>query len=361
MISSSKQGTSSRLVAAGSVFGLGLASAAVGMVVAAGSATAAPQGPDPKVVVCKYVGTPGQGERLQTGQNPIEVSANALKGFGGTFPFQFADAHGRSIAIGYVGNAGSCPAPDTGPTEDPTLPAEDPTQPAEDPTEDPGDQSGDQGDQSGDQGDQGGDQGDQGGDQGDQGGDQGDQGGDQGDQVGDQTDEPTDTPSDTPSDTPTDETGGQTGDKTGDGSTDDPTDQPTDETTVLPTEIVTEDDPGTTPEDTPSTEPTVLPTEIVIDPAGDPTPSDTPATEPTVLPTEIVVVDHPRHPGHQQPSAVAPAAVPTSIDAGLAGTPAPTGTSGNLGRLLTLLGFGLALLGAGFGLVPARPRGRHTA
>jgi hypothetical protein len=56
-----------------------------------------------KVWVCKYVGTPGVDERLQTGQNPISVSASSLEGngFAGTFPFEFSDAHGRSVAIGY--------------------------------------------------------------------------------------------------------------------------------------------------------------------------------------------------------------------------------------------------------------------
>ncbi|KQP78009.1 hypothetical protein ASF37_05165 [Aeromicrobium sp. Leaf289] len=58
-----------------------------------------------KVYVCKYVGTPGVDEELQTGQNPIEVSVNALDdGFPGTFPWSFTDAQGRSVAIGYVGD-----------------------------------------------------------------------------------------------------------------------------------------------------------------------------------------------------------------------------------------------------------------
>jgi hypothetical protein len=57
-----------------------------------------------KVVVCKYVTTPGEGEVLQTGQNPIEVDENALGSeFTGTFPYTFNDAQGRSIAIGWVG------------------------------------------------------------------------------------------------------------------------------------------------------------------------------------------------------------------------------------------------------------------
>src|SRR4029078_2879368 len=33
-----------------------------------------------KVFVCKYVGTPGADERLQTGDNPISVSVNAIPG-----------------------------------------------------------------------------------------------------------------------------------------------------------------------------------------------------------------------------------------------------------------------------------------
>jgi hypothetical protein len=78
-----------------------------------------------KVFVCKYVGTPGAGETLQTGQNPIEVDSHALEGdgFAGSFPFPFSDAHGKSIAIGWSGEdypvlgIGSCPAPVQG--EDP--------------------------------------------------------------------------------------------------------------------------------------------------------------------------------------------------------------------------------------------------
>jgi hypothetical protein len=53
-----------------------------------------------KVWVCKYVGTPGASERLQTGQNPINVSRNSIKVpvvLGAVFP----DAHGRSIVIGF--------------------------------------------------------------------------------------------------------------------------------------------------------------------------------------------------------------------------------------------------------------------
>jgi|SRR5688572_14195704 len=54
-----------------------------------------------QVVVCKYVGTPGVDEELQTGQNPIVVDYHALlgAGFNGTFPFAFSDAQGQSIAV----------------------------------------------------------------------------------------------------------------------------------------------------------------------------------------------------------------------------------------------------------------------
>ncbi len=54
-----------------------------------------------KVYICKYVGTPGVDERLQTGGNPIEVSVNALPG-APTNPAvgdMFNDAQGRSVVI----------------------------------------------------------------------------------------------------------------------------------------------------------------------------------------------------------------------------------------------------------------------
>lgn len=59
-----------------------------------------------KVYVCKYVGTPGVDERIQTGQNPIEVSVNALgKDWNGTVPGYFNDAQERSYVLGYVTDA----------------------------------------------------------------------------------------------------------------------------------------------------------------------------------------------------------------------------------------------------------------
>ena len=55
-------------------------------------------GPQPKFFVCKYVGTPGQNETLQTGQNPISVNGNALPD-GTAIGDSFADAQGRSYVV----------------------------------------------------------------------------------------------------------------------------------------------------------------------------------------------------------------------------------------------------------------------
>lgn len=78
--------------------------------------------PTQKVYVCKYVGTPGENETLQTGNNPIEVSVNALgNDFPGTFPWEFADQQGRSVAIGWAPGSytiDDCPSPQ-GPPQDP--------------------------------------------------------------------------------------------------------------------------------------------------------------------------------------------------------------------------------------------------
>ncbi|MFY9227700.1 MAG: hypothetical protein WAO28_00005, partial [Candidatus Microsaccharimonas sp.] len=41
--------------------------------------TGPPDSEPKKVFVCKYVGTPGVDERLQTGNNPISVSVNAIQ------------------------------------------------------------------------------------------------------------------------------------------------------------------------------------------------------------------------------------------------------------------------------------------
>ncbi|HEY6416858.1 MAG TPA: hypothetical protein VIX41_11485 [Acidimicrobiales bacterium] len=75
------------------------------LLVLAGCATAAVSGqelPSDKVFVCKYVGTPGVDERLQTGQNPISVSINSIPA---GVPIEvgsiFADAQGRSLIIAF--------------------------------------------------------------------------------------------------------------------------------------------------------------------------------------------------------------------------------------------------------------------
>ena len=65
--------------------------------------------PAKKVFVCKYVGTPGVDERLQTGDNPISVSVNAIPGWNGTIPSFFADQHGRSYVLAY--DTGQKPEP----------------------------------------------------------------------------------------------------------------------------------------------------------------------------------------------------------------------------------------------------------
>lgn len=80
--------------------------------------------PAEKVFVCKYVGTPGVDERLQTGQNPISVSLNAIPD-GTGIGDEFADQHGRSLVIAF--DTGQelepeCPAPQTPPEEEPETP-----------------------------------------------------------------------------------------------------------------------------------------------------------------------------------------------------------------------------------------------
>ena len=72
-----------------------------------------------KVWVCKYVGTPGTDERLQTGQNPISVSVNAIQHnqWDGNVPGWFSDAHDRSYVLSYddggpAPTAKDCPGSD---------------------------------------------------------------------------------------------------------------------------------------------------------------------------------------------------------------------------------------------------------
>jgi hypothetical protein len=69
---------------------------------------------DLKVFVCKYVGKPGVDERLQTGQNPISVSINAIPQHPVDIGSYFADAQGRSYVLAWdtgqpEPSASSCP------------------------------------------------------------------------------------------------------------------------------------------------------------------------------------------------------------------------------------------------------------
>jgi hypothetical protein len=100
--------------------------AAVGLVTLSAPAHAAPA--SSQVWVCKYVGTPGDDERLQTGNNPILVSGNSVdkpkdgQVFVGD---QFADAQGRSVIVQIEGDE-----PDAdicSPTPPPVVPTTTPT------------------------------------------------------------------------------------------------------------------------------------------------------------------------------------------------------------------------------------------
>ncbi len=64
----------------------------------ASNAATADQGGGLKVFVCKYVGKPGVDERLQTGNNPIDVSVNSIKDYAGVGS-SFSDAQGRSYVL----------------------------------------------------------------------------------------------------------------------------------------------------------------------------------------------------------------------------------------------------------------------
>ena len=107
------------LLALAALASVGLAAGLVTNEVAAGDGPAAKvEGPngEHQVVVCKYVGTPGADERLQTGNNPIVVDSHALEGqgFTGAFPFDFSDQQGHSKAIRWAsgphdGDLAECP------------------------------------------------------------------------------------------------------------------------------------------------------------------------------------------------------------------------------------------------------------
>lgn len=113
----------------------------VGALLALPSVTGA-HNEDHKVFVCKYVGPPGEDERLQTGDNPISVdvhSIDAFKDFDGDVDDlvgkSFADKQGRSlvIAVDRGQDEPECPTDEVEPTPTPTpAPTETPT-----PTETP--------------------------------------------------------------------------------------------------------------------------------------------------------------------------------------------------------------------------------
>jgi hypothetical protein len=114
--------------------------ATVGLVAFSAPAHAAPA--SSQVWVCKYVGTPGDDERLQTGNNPIRVSGNSADKDNDGQVFvgdQFADAQGRSVIVQIGGDetdADICSAtpppvipPTTSPTARPTARPTDGTTP----------------------------------------------------------------------------------------------------------------------------------------------------------------------------------------------------------------------------------------
>jgi hypothetical protein len=90
-----------------------------------------------KVFVCKYVGTPGDSERLQTGQNPISVSTSAIKEDPVVIGSYFVDAQGRSFVLAFdIGqdepDVSECPGSDE-PSSEPSSEAT-PTPPEVTPT-----------------------------------------------------------------------------------------------------------------------------------------------------------------------------------------------------------------------------------
>ena len=92
----------------------------LGLLGACGASAASgtdPTFPSHKVFVCKYVGTPGLDERLQTGDNPISVDISSLANFVALGDF-FNDEQGRSVAIAFdTGQpeppVSDCPTPPT--------------------------------------------------------------------------------------------------------------------------------------------------------------------------------------------------------------------------------------------------------
>ena len=118
-----------RALVGGSFAALGVFTIGAGLALAAGTTSAsAAGGVDKKDYVCKYVGTPGVNERLQTGNNPIWVATDFPEG---AF---FNDAHGRSFVL-IADTPRLNPEPDPSACPDPTGGVTDPTEPADPETE----------------------------------------------------------------------------------------------------------------------------------------------------------------------------------------------------------------------------------
>jgi len=74
-----------------------------------------------KYFVCKYVGTPGVNETLQTGQNPIDVSGNAIGETPVVVGSFFNDQQGRSYVLAQDTGQPTPPASDCPPPTPPTT------------------------------------------------------------------------------------------------------------------------------------------------------------------------------------------------------------------------------------------------
>jgi hypothetical protein len=90
-------------------------------------AIAPPATADPEAnnwYICKYVGTPGVDERLQTGQNPIFTDENSIPISPVFIGAEFSDAHERSVVIAgpYAPNDRPDPEPDASDCPPPNNP-----------------------------------------------------------------------------------------------------------------------------------------------------------------------------------------------------------------------------------------------
>jgi len=120
-----RNATRLRALVGGSIAALGVFTVGAGLALVAGISTAsAAGGIDKKDYVCKYVGTPGVDERLQTGNNPIWVATDFPEGG------FFNDANGRSFVL-IADTARLNPEPDPSACPDATGGVTDPTEAAE--------------------------------------------------------------------------------------------------------------------------------------------------------------------------------------------------------------------------------------